>query len=537
LVTDQGEEFAILEFGFEISRKVRTMSKRTTRTDFESLEISADPKSAIQNQKSGPVEQQVLALPSTDPSTGPVECLGMSFPNDDERRKYFLKKLPEKLKDPDFRKIKGFPIGEDEDILALSDPPYYTACPNPWLTDFVMFYGTAYNPKKHYHREPFAADVNEGKNHPIYNAHSYHTKVPHRAILRYILHYTEPGDLVFDGFAGTGMTGVAARLCGNRSEVQALGYRVHEDGAVLNEQGQNFSKVGARHIIINDLSTIATFVANGYMMPVDAPTFQREVRRVLAAIETEPGWMFETFHLFSATYSSALNAALKLFTGMPPQIHSYLSTNFKELRNLPSDHLLLRSKARDRWYVPDPKKNSDVEKLREKRLLEEFWSYLPPGYEPASRSKTSGTAYLPGMEPSKSKLPKGKRLAIARTEAVRVGFNFCFSQNDYETIIAVAQHIPDDVIHKDEQLQMISDLRRNPKACSNSEFRASAFNVDLNQVCFISCHGFCSAGVIHYKKEHEDKREQSGLHQAIAMYPMPCIHFHGTSVPKRNYFA
>lgn len=290
------------------------MSKRTTRTDFESLEISADPKSAIQNQKSGPVEQQVLALPSTDPSTGPVECLGMSFPNDDERRKYFLKKLPEKLKDPDFRKIKGFPIGEDEDILALSDPPYYTACPNPWLTDFVMFYGTAYNPKKHYHREPFAADVNEGKNHPIYNAHSYHTKVPHRAILRYILHYTEPGDLVFDGFAGTGMTGVAARLCGNRSEVQALGYRVHEDGAVLNEQGQNFSKVGARHIIINDLSTIATFVANGYMMPVDAPTFQREVRRVLAEIETEPGWMFETFHLFSATYSSALNAALKLFT-------------------------------------------------------------------------------------------------------------------------------------------------------------------------------------------------------------------------------
>src|ERR1039458_6435081 len=61
----------------------------------------------------------------------PVECLGMTFPNDEARRAFFMEKLREKLKDPAFRKIEGFPIGEDEDILALSDPPYYTACPNP----------------------------------------------------------------------------------------------------------------------------------------------------------------------------------------------------------------------------------------------------------------------------------------------------------------------------------------------------------------------------------------------------------------------
>ncbi len=42
---------------------------------------------------------------------------------------------------------------------------------------------------------------------PIYNAHSCHTKVPHNAIMRYILHYTELGDMVFDGFCGTGMAG------------------------------------------------------------------------------------------------------------------------------------------------------------------------------------------------------------------------------------------------------------------------------------------------------------------------------------------
>jgi hypothetical protein len=98
-----------------------------------------------------------------------------------------------------------------------------------------------------------------------------------------------------------------------------------------------------------------------------------------------------------------------------------------------------------------------VAQLREKRLLEEFWSYLPPGYEAAARTRKPGEPMLPGMQQPPPKLPKGKRIAIVRTEAVRVGFNFCFARNDYTTIIAVAQHIPDDVIHNDEQLQMIYD--------------------------------------------------------------------------------
>jgi hypothetical protein len=167
-------------------------------------------------------------------AAGPVECLGQRFPSEEARREHYLKLLAQKLKDPEFRKIEGFPIGKDEDILALSDPPYYTACPNPWLGEFIECYGTPYDPKQPYHREPFATDVSEGKNHPIYNAHSYHTKVPHRAIMRYLLHYTQPGEVVFDGFCGTGMTGVAAQLCGDRAEVQDLGYRVQDDGTILN---------------------------------------------------------------------------------------------------------------------------------------------------------------------------------------------------------------------------------------------------------------------------------------------------------------
>src|SRR5690606_30079762 len=121
-----------------------------------------------------------------------------------------------------------------------------TACPNPWIKDIVDEWENQKPPKPggyHYHREPFAADVSEGKNDPIYNAHSYHTKVPHKAIMRYILHYTDPGDIVYDGFCGTGMTGVAAQLCGDREVVMGLGYQVKPDGTILkeetNEEGKN----------------------------------------------------------------------------------------------------------------------------------------------------------------------------------------------------------------------------------------------------------------------------------------------------------
>lgn len=42
------------------------------------------------------------------------------------------------------RNIEGFPIGTDEDIIALSDAPFYTACPNPFIEDFIKEYGTPF---------------------------------------------------------------------------------------------------------------------------------------------------------------------------------------------------------------------------------------------------------------------------------------------------------------------------------------------------------------------------------------------------------
>jgi len=54
--------------------------------------------------------------------------------------------------------------------------------------------------------------------------------------MRYILHYTEPGDVVFDGFCGTGMTGVAAQMCADRATVESLGYQVKPDGTILRQE-------------------------------------------------------------------------------------------------------------------------------------------------------------------------------------------------------------------------------------------------------------------------------------------------------------
>ena len=224
-----------------------------------------------------------------------VECLGMSFANDEERRKYYLEKLREKLKDPEFRKIEGFPIGSDEDILALSDPPYYTACPNPFITDFIKHYGKPYDPKTdNYRREPFAADVSEGKNDPIYNAHSYHTKVPHKAIMRYILHYTEPGDVVFDGFCGTGMTGVAATLSDSPRAIEDLGYTLKPDGTILDVNGDTFSRRGPRRTILDDLSPAATLIAAGYNLTRSASAFAKQAKALLNQFNKEYGWMYET---------------------------------------------------------------------------------------------------------------------------------------------------------------------------------------------------------------------------------------------------
>lgn len=228
----------------------------------------------------------IASEPQVKYGSGPVKVLGMTFPDDEERRRYFREELRKRL--PELRKIEGFPIGEDDDIIALSDPPFYTACPNPWLNDFIAEWELE---KKQLEtegkrsadfevKEPYSADVSEGKNNPIYMAHAYHTKVPHPAIMRYILHYTQPGDIVFDGFAGTGMTGVAANMCSNPAMVSTI------VGEAKN--------AGKRHAICSDLSPIATLIAASYNLPFNSDRFVRKASEIIQQVEEELGWMYET---------------------------------------------------------------------------------------------------------------------------------------------------------------------------------------------------------------------------------------------------
>jgi len=234
------------------------------------------------------------------------------IPEEQARKEEYREHLRQYLEDPEFRQIPGFPIGDDEAILELSDPPYYTACPNPFLTEIIEQWqkervairnelGLSDDSEdigNNYHREPFAADISESKNNPIYNAHSYHTKVPHPAIMRYILHYTDPGDIVFDGFCGTGMTGVAAQLCSDRGEVAKLGYFIDDEEWIYENPGdqQPIAKLGVRKAVLNDLSPAATFIAYNYNTPLDRKVFEREAQRILDEVEDECGWMYETRH-------------------------------------------------------------------------------------------------------------------------------------------------------------------------------------------------------------------------------------------------
>lgn len=222
---------------------------------------------------------------------GSVECLGLTFPSDDARREHFLKLLAEKLQDPAFRSQEGFPLGTDAAILAMSDPPYYTACPNPWLAEFVTEYGRPYDPTEKYSREPMTVDVSEGKSDPIYKAHSYHTKVPHLAIVPSILHFTEPGDIVLDGFGGSGMTGIAAQWCG----VAPQNYRLEIEMA-WKKAGLGTPKWGARRAILNELSPAATSIIAGLNFPFDVAYFEKRAESILRDVHDEFGWMFKTKH-------------------------------------------------------------------------------------------------------------------------------------------------------------------------------------------------------------------------------------------------
>ncbi len=176
----------------------------------------------------------------------------------------YKKDLASKLEE--LKKIEGFPLGTDEDILALSQPPYYTACPNPYIKDFINEYGTPYDEKlESYNKTPYTDDIDTNKNDKLTNAHSYHTKSPFHAIQQYIEHYTKKGDIVLDCFTGSGMTGIAAQKSGRKA-------------------------------ILLDLSPIASYLAFNYNTSISSDRFLTQAGNILEELEKELGWLYETLH-------------------------------------------------------------------------------------------------------------------------------------------------------------------------------------------------------------------------------------------------
>jgi hypothetical protein len=123
-----------------------------------------------------------------------------------------------------------------------------------------------------------------------------------------------------------------------------------------------------------------------------------------------------------------------LYEGMgpvPSPIHAYLSSNFKELRNLGKESAELRAAAKERWYVPDPNKQGDLDQLRERHLQREFEGYRDPAV---------------------------RKLKQFRTEALRAGFKAAYDRRDYQTIVEIAAKIPEAVLQEHDQLLMYYDV-------------------------------------------------------------------------------
>ncbi|WP_323034152.1 hypothetical protein [Pararhodobacter sp.] len=116
---------------------------------------------------------------------------------------------------------------------------------------------------------------------------------------------------------------------------------------------------------------------------------------------------------------------------VPSQIHSYLSSNYKDMRELEKSDPRLKAKARDRWFVPDPNNAKQLEEKREKALLKEFEAY---------------------------RLFTGRKIKESRLEVLRAGFRAAWASKDYATIISIANKLPEETLQEDEKLLTLYDL-------------------------------------------------------------------------------
>ena len=118
----------------------------------------------------------------------------------------------------------------------------------------------------------------------LFNAFSYPTKISPEAIALFIATHTAPGATVLDPFAGSGTTGIAAKLCarptpGMVAEAARLGID---------------AKWGPRNAVLYELSTIGSQLARTMCSPPNPHEFELAAQSLVKGAGAALGWMYES---------------------------------------------------------------------------------------------------------------------------------------------------------------------------------------------------------------------------------------------------
>lgn len=116
----------------------------------------------------------------------------------------------------------------------------------------------------------------------IFNAHNYPTKINPEAILPFILTHTNPNELIFDGFSGTGVTGLATMLAS----------KPYKDKEI--KKYVNNIKWGDRKAILYDISKLACFIAENLINPPKPNEFLVASSKLLLELKNKIGWMYQS---------------------------------------------------------------------------------------------------------------------------------------------------------------------------------------------------------------------------------------------------
>ena len=203
---------------------------------------------------------------------------------------------------------------------------------------------------------------------------------------------------------------------------------------------------------------VAYYIARGVRVPIDSLDFQQQARDRFperddmlfldhqvavydkAKLRADRVEVEELFVSNEATAISWLRRELghqRQTRGDIVEPYMKVAQSIAKHERIPELKVLLEQNFlqddQNRWYVPDPHKESDLQKLRDKALLKDFEQY-------------------------RQEIAAGqKKLKDFRIEAMRAGFRQCWEDRAYGTIVLMAEHLPTEVVEEDPQLLMYYD--------------------------------------------------------------------------------